>query len=1463
MEFGESELPDVQFRAFDDVDGQRQAIFDYAKRGVSEFGGIENATHRLEFTDVDYDDDGYAPSLSEEKKALLKRRSLHRALKGTVRLIDKNTGQVLDEQRTTLAHVPYLTQRGVFIRDGVPWQPRNQLRLRPGVYTRVKKSGETETHVNVKPGTGRGYRVEMDPATGIFKMRVDQSTTRLYPVLRALGVDDEEIKQAWGEQLYDANFRSESGKDDIDLIKLVKKLGRKTDDVDPTKLLETLRQIIERAEVDEDTAELTLGERLRNLSPKTLLRMTQKQLAVIRKEAAEDNRDSQAFQSIHSAEDFLRERLNRDTAGAVRNMLWRASRDGNLKKFHPGLLNKNINSLFIGSGLVATPEEINPTETLDLQQAVTRMGDHGISSLESVSREARNVQASYIGAIDANRAPESGSIGVDLRLTGTAMKGSDNQLYTLVRNTKTGEIERVSARTLASKTVAFPGELTSGKPRIAVVRNDKLTYARPETVDYEVMQPHDLMSVGTQLIPMPEGMKGQRLLMGARMTQQALSVMEPEAPLVQTGSPDGQSLHQKLGAKLGARFAPAAGVVVDVTEDYIDLQTPEGVKRVDLYNNYPLSRKSFLHNTPVVKPGDYVTEGQVLAPSNFTDKDGAFGIGRNLRVAYMAREGDTIEDAWVVSDSTAKKLAVQTMYKTDLDTADIKSTDKSDYVALFADKYKPEQYDKIDQNGVVKVGAVVQPNDPLVLAYADRKPGGIGAVMNTKLSGVVDRTQVWDHHNPGIVTDVDVGQNGIRVTVKSHKSLEPGDKVSGRFGNKGVVSKVIPDAQMPILADGQPAEIIANPFGVISRVNPNQLVESMLGKIAAKTGKPIAVPPFSGKNLVEWALEEGVKAGVITQNKDGTYNDVETVTDPRDGRKIPGIFTGVSYFMPLHHLAESKLSARDQATYTAMDLPARGGRHGSKRVSLSDAGVLISRGATEFLKDAKLVRGQKNDDYWRALRLGDTPQRPDKYVADEHFVGLLKAAGVNVKELGGGKEQLRPLLDRDVDAMAPYEITKSATLDFESLEPIQDGLFDIGKTGGAGGNRWSKIVLPQKVPHPMFTDAIVRLLGLTEKRFDAILAGQEQLNNKTGIAAIEDGLKDINLDREIETAKQAIRGTRKTARDEAARKLHYLAGLRDMGVKPEELLVSKLPVIPPRYRPIVQGQHVDMIHDLNYLYHDVMEAKQNYLDAMREFGEAPEEYATLVKAVRAVTGKEAPITPKHVEQGVKGVLSYAIGQGASPKTSTFQRTVIGTSVDTVGRTVITADGSLGMDEVGVPEDMAWDLFRPYVIRRLAREGLSPTESLKETKERTPRARKQLEEEMKVRPVVYNRAPALHRYAYTGGMAKLVAGDAFRVPYVTLKGLGADFDGDAENVHVPASEEAVKEVYDKFLPSKNLFFTGDFETHYEPVQDYTAGLYLATKPDRRQPLRTFTSLQEAKKAYARGEISARTPIRIIS
>ena len=1365
--------PAVTLRAFDDIPGQRQAIYQGAKQAFDGYRPIENQTHALKIRDVDYEGE-FNPTIADEKKTLMNQGRLHRPLYGTVDLVDRQTGKTTDSRRIILAHVPHLNSRGLFIHNGVPWLGRHQERLRPGAYTHQRKDGSTETQFNVEGG--RGFRVQLEPKTGVFRLSVQQSNIKLYPILRQLGIPDDELKKQWGDDLFRANWSPASGHDQHDLKKLVQHLGRPKDLEHPGELMhEKLAEILGRGRLDPDTVKQTMGHAADRVTPGLIVQASNKILRVNRGETPADNRDSQSFQRILGPEDVIAERLRRDPGQHLYKALWKASRTGNLQHLNSGLLTPDIHALYNGTGLFASVEDINPAETHDLRQSITRLGEGGISSAQMVSREAQGVQPSYFGVIDPTRAPEGNNIGLDLRLTDNALKGSDGQLHGRLRDIKTGQIVTRSAREMASMPIAFPGELASGRRRIRVVEGERMRVLPRSKVQFELPSANSMFSRAINMVPMVQGSKGQRAVMGARMQSQALPLEQGEAPLVRSTDENGQDLHTAMSERMGARRAEHAGRVTKVEPGAVEIQGTDGARHtVELYDNYPLARKTFLTNTPTVKVGDTVAPGQMVARSNFTDDKGDLALGRNARVAYVVAKGQTYEDSIKVSESFAQKAASLHGYKHELDLGDnVKSTDTKEFATLYPERFTKDQLAKLGTDGTVKVGQTVNPGDPVIVGLGRKDARAIGAVMKGSRDSHTDLSQVWDHVKPGIVTDVHRTKTGIRVQIHSTEPLTVGSKLSNRYGGKGIVSEITPDAQMPHTRDGKPLEVLMSTMGLISRVNPSVAIETLLGKIAAKTGKPYTMRPFdSHGHLAQWALDEARKNGI---------EEREDLIDPVTGRKIPQVFTGVQHIMKLHHTAESKIAARDTGTYGVDDSPARGGPEGSKRVSGLDLGVLIAGGATDFLKDAKLVRGQRNDDFWRAIKQGETPSAPNHSFANDHFHALLKAAGVNLREHSGHRLQLAAMTDADVDRMAQHEITATgergpSTFDYKTMKPIPGGLFDLGITGGEGGTRWSKIALPHKVPHPLFEEPIKRILGLSGTKFAAVMQGKEQLDGKTGPGAIDHALHGIDLDREIETAKQAVKTASRSTRDSAVKRLGMLAGLKNQDVLPGELTISKVPVLPPKYRPIVRSGGMDMINDANYLYHDLLQAKRNVTDAKQTFGDSAEHSWTLYNAVKALYGAGDPVSPQSQDMGVKGMLRFAIGVGDSSKFARYQRKVLGQAVDTVGRAVIATDPDLHMDQVGVPDEMAKVMFRPRVIQHLVQQGKPPAEAVKAVHDWTPEADRALDHVMSKVPVVYNRAPALHKFNYVSGWGKRRKDNAIGISPIVTVGLAGDHDG---------------------------------------------------------------------------------------
>ena len=1441
-------------RSFGDVHGLRQNIFNQALRSAQSVEPVKNDLYTLQLSDVNYS----GPETfrkADQKKAVLTRGTLARRMVGTWTLTDNKTGQPLSTKQTTLANVPYLTDSGTFVHKGVEYTLAHQLRLRPGVFTREKDNGELESHVNTLPGKGRSHRYFLDPQTGVFKISIGQAQIPLMPLLKTLGVNDHDIRKAWGNEISAANMQEG---DAGTLDKLYQRLVYKTDaNADAVTKAQAIAAEFAKTELDEEVTKRTLGTGYKTLTPAAILDITKKLIAVNRKEADSDDRDSMAYQSVYGPEDLISERFVKDKSIA-RQLLWKATAKKSLDHVPPGIFNKAVHAALIGSGLGSSLEEINPAEIFDHQTRVTRLGEGGIGSMDAIPAESRSVQPSHFGFIDYLRTPESGKVGVDMRFAHGAMKGKDGKIYAPVIDLKTGQRDYKTPQELAEAPIMFPGEDKNGLPMVAALVNGKMKYVPREEAKYTMPNMDDTFAALTNMVPMKSMVKGQRVIMGARMFTQALPLVNGESPLVQSGlfGSQDKSHEDKMGEHLGAIRADQLAQVVSVTPDEIVLRHKDGTKKtIDLYNDMPFNRKTFWTQTSHVKPGDVVQPGQLLAGSNFTDKDGSAALGMNLRTAYLPFRGKNYEDAIVISQSAAKRLTSQHMYQHEAEWDENTHVGKKAFVSLFPAEYDKKMLDNFDDNGAIKKGTTVNYGDPLVLV-AKKKDAVYGKVHRGRAGNFTNDTITWEHHSPGVVTDVEHTKKGVSVVVKNQSQMEVGDKLTGRFGDKGVIAEVVPDHQMPHDKEGNPFEVLVSPLGLISRVNPAQVVEAALGKVAAKRGKPYKIPDFdSTKDLIDFAQKELDANGLA---------DTEEVMDPENGRKIGNVLTGHRFFMKLHHTAESKGQGRSMGSYTAEGTPAKGGAEGAKRVGMLELGALLSHGAGKVIRDSKMVRGQANPEYWSQFMAGYDPPLPKVPHVYEKFVNQLKGAGINTVRTGS-KTHIMALTDKDIVGLAgDRELENVETVDWKgNLKPVKGGLFDENLTGGHGGNRWSKITLHEPMPNPVMEEPIRRVLGLTEKKFLGVLAGRETIGEKTGPAAIQEALTKINLPKAIEQAREDIKSGRKTLRDAAVRKLGFLKSAETTGVHPKDWMLTKVPVIPPLFRPVstMGSKKLPLIDDPNYLYKELFDANNVLKEASGALADFGDERVSAYRALKGVTGLGDPQHPKNVERNVKGFLTKIFG--SSPKFGTVQRKLLSSTVDLVGRAVITPNPDLDMDEVALPEEKAWDIYKPFVVRGLVRRGMPRMQALQAVDEQNKAAFEELNKQMNSRPIVINRAPVLHRYGVMAFHPRLTKNKVMEVNPVITKGFGADFDGDAMQYHVPSTDAAAQEAVDKMLPSKNLFSAGSFKAHYVPNKDYQTGLYLASsRTNTKTKPRVYSSRQDAIAAYKRGEINVDTPVHIV-
>lgn len=625
------------------------------------------------------------------------------------------------------------------------------------------------------------------------------------------------------------------------------------------------------------------------------------------------------------------------------------------------------------------------------------------------------------------------------------------------------------------------------------IRNNAIDEIEDDEADFEYLSPSQFFSSNINLIPLQNAVQGPRLFYGARFINQALPLQNGETPWVQNLDPldkDGRSYDEIFGGRAGAVFADEDGEVEDVNDDGITIRYASGTRHIPLYRTTPYNRKSGIHQTPLVKKGDIVGKRSLLARSNYTDDKGRLAMGRNARIGLTAHRAYGIDDAVEVSESFAKTLTSDHMETYDQKWDDQTKGGREHFTSLFPKKFTIDQLDKLDDAGFVKPGTILNPGDPIALATAPRSLSSATAAMGG-LSRAVrtarrDASQVWDAKVPGEVTDVVDTKEGKRAVIRSYRPAERGDKIVLRSGNKGTISRVIPDDRMPRTGDNKPLDVLLNHLGLVSRANDALPFELLLGKLAKARGEPIKIPGF---NKPEESLVDQVEQMLADAGIEAT----ERIYDPESNKWVKEPITvGDGFVMKLHHTSESKSSSRGQGSYDNNQQPSRGGGESAqaKRLSGLESHALLSSGAYATMREGATLRGQRNDAYWRALRQGQTPKPPGQPFVWDKFLALLAGMGMRARDLGDGRLRLGPFTDRDLDKETPIEVRNSGLLDLRTLEPKAGGLFDPSL---AAANKWGSITLPEPLPNPAFSESIRQLFGLTKNEFEAVLAGEAEL----------------------------------------------------------------------------------------------------------------------------------------------------------------------------------------------------------------------------------------------------------------------------------------------------------------------------------------------------------------------------------
>jgi DNA-directed RNA polymerase subunit beta len=720
-----------------------------------------------------------------------------------------------------------------------------------------------------------------------------------------------------------------------------------------------------------------------------------------------------------------------------------------------------LKEFFGSSQLSQFMDQTNTLAGLTHRRRLSALGAGGLTR-ERAPIEVRDVHPTHYGRMCPIETPEGPNIGLIGSLSSHAKiseHGFITTPYRVVKNGKlTDEIHYLDASAEEKAVVAQATAPTDAKGQLvekhvlARGRKGEIVAVPPEEIDYIDVDPMQLVSVSTALIPFLEHDDANRALMGSNMQRQAVPLMITQAPFVGTG------LEYRAAVDSGdVLVAHRAGVVTQLDAERIGVDVGGG--EIDLYEMIKFERSNqgtIIHQKPIVKLGQKVKKGDVLADGASTDQ-GEMAIGKNLQVAFMSWEGFNFEDAIILSERVVKEDVLTSIHihEYEVDARTTKLGDEE--ITRDIPNRSEESLANLDDEGIVRIGAEVRSGDLLVGKVTPKgeteltaEEKLIRAIFKEKAREVRDTSLKVPHGEGGVVIDVktfsrDAGDDLspgvnklVRVFVATKRKIAEGDKLAGRHGNKGVISKIVPEEDMPFLEDGTPVDIILNPLGVPSRMNIGQVLETHMGWIARhgwkeawddlgmKDVKPGEGSVFISTPVFDGATEDQIDElfGKVVASHPEFKINIDVVPDAPVGRKHSGkvrlfngrtgqpydqlVTVGYMYILKLHHLVDDKIHARSTGPYSLVTQQPLGGKaqFGGQRFGEMEVWALEAYGAAYTLQEMLTV---KSDDTvgrvkaYEAIVKGENIPEP---TIPESFKVLLKeiqslALDINVKTREG------------------------------------------------------------------------------------------------------------------------------------------------------------------------------------------------------------------------------------------------------------------------------------------------------------------------------------------------------------------------------------------------------------------------------------------------------------------------------
>ena len=721
-------------------------------------------------------------------------------------------------------------------------------------------------------------------------------------------------------------------------------------------------------------------------------------------------------------------------------------------------ISSSIREFFGSSQLSQFMDQTNPLSELTHKRRISALGPGGLSR-ERAGFEVRDIHYTHYGRLCPIESPEGPNVGLISALSSFAIINEYGFIETPYRKIdhETGKVtdiidympadeEDKYIIAQASEPVGKDGKFVN--ERIRVRHQADITVVDRDRVDYMDVSPKQLVSVGAAMIPFLEHDDAKRSLMGTNMQRQAVPLLRPESPIVGTG------MEYRAAKDSGITVvAKEDGTVEKVTADEIKIKNKKGdVTTYKLRKFKRTNGGTCINQKPVVVTGEKVKEGDLIADGPSTDK-GEMALGRNVLIAFTTWEGYNYEDAVLISERLVKEDVYTSIHIEEYDCECRDTKLGPEEITRDIPNISDDGLKDLDENGIIRIGAEVRPGDILVgkvtpkgeteLTAEERL---LRAIFGEKAREVRDTSLRVPHGESGTIVDVKVftrensdelgpGVNQvIRCYIAQKRKISVGDKMSGRHGNKGVISRILPEEDMPFLPDGTPVDIVLNPLGVPSRMNLGQVLEVHLGMAAKALGWKVATPVFDGATdtEIEDLLEE---AGLRRNGKTVVY-------DGRTGEPFDHPITvGVMYMLKLHHLVDDKIHARSTGPYSLVTQQPLGGKaqFGGQRFGEMEVWALEAYGAAYTLQEMLTV---KSDDVvgrvktYESIVKGENVPEPGVPEGFKVLIKELQSLGLDVRLYSEDNQELE-LKENIEDG-----------IDFNIDEHRNDGVVDESELDG-------------------------------------------------------------------------------------------------------------------------------------------------------------------------------------------------------------------------------------------------------------------------------------------------------------------------------------------------------------------------------------------------------------------------------